>query len=81
MSKSDITHQIRIQPEPEYWYTVEDFCLSRERDGLTISCWDIGNGEESRVSHVWIEETSALHVADAIYKLFKQEDNNDTPTD
>ena len=75
MSKPSIMHQIRIQPEPEYWYTIEDFYFDEGGDGLTISCWDIGNGEESRVSHVWIEQTAALAVADAIYKLFKKEDN------
>ena len=79
MSKPNITTQIRIQPEPEYWYTIEDFYLDEGGDcmnvGLTISCWDIGNGKESRVSHVWIEQTAPLAVADAIYKLFKKEDN------
>ena len=75
MSKPDITNQIRIQPDPEYWFTVEDFYLGLGCDGLTISYWDCDDGKESRVKYICIEESSALAVADAIYKLFKKEDN------
>ena len=76
MSKPDITNQIRIQPEPEYWFTVEDSLLEDACDGLTISYWDCDDdGKETRVKYICIEESSALAVADAIYKLFKKENN------
>ncbi len=75
MNKPDITNQIRIQPDPEYWFTVEDVYLDLGCDGLTISYWDCMCDKESRVKYICIEESSALAVADAIYKLFKKEDN------
>jgi len=72
MSKPSITHQIRIQSESDYWFTVEDVYLGLGGDGLTISYWELRNGKESRVKHISIDESSALVVADTIYKLFKK---------
>ena len=75
MSNPDIGNQIRIQPHNEYWFTVEDFYWGVGCDGLTISSWEYKDGKETRVKSISIEESSALAVADAIYKLFKKEDN------
>ena len=75
MSKPEITHQIRIQPETDFWFTVEDFYLDLGCEGLTISYWEYKDGKESRVKSISIDGDLALTVADAIYKLFKKEDN------
>ena len=76
MSKPEITTQFRIQPDPKYWYTVEDFHMDVGCDGLTISVWDIVDNKEQRSGHVCIEKDAALSVADAIYKLFKKENSD-----
>ena len=73
MSKPEITHQIRIQPDRHYWFTVENIYLDVGGDGLTISCWHCNDGEEKRDKYVCINKDAALDVADAIYKLFKKE--------
>ena len=84
MSKPEITTQIRIQSERDYWFTVEDIYLDLGSDGLTIAYWEIRNGKEERVSHICIDGSLALAVADTIYKLFETrtpnqlENNNDT---
>jgi len=75
MSKPEITTQIRIQTERDYWFTVEDIYLDLREDGLTISYWDLRDGKEERVKHICIDGSLALPLADAIYKLFKKEDN------
>ena len=75
MSKPEITTQIRIQPEREHWFTIEDIYLDLGSDGLTIAYWETRNGKEERVSHICIDGSLALAVADAIYKLFKEENN------
>ena len=73
MSKPEITNQVRIQPDSEYWFTVEDFNLEVGCEGLTISYWEIRDGEEKRKEYICVETDAALSVADAIYKLFKKE--------
>jgi hypothetical protein len=83
MNEPVISNLVRIQPDPEYWYTVEDYYLDLGCDGLTISYWgsETEKGtqykKEKRYDHVCIEKESALAIADAIYKLFKK--NKDTP--
>lgn len=74
MNKPDIIHQIRIQPNRDYWFTVEDVYLAVGCDGLTISYWERSNGKEERVKYICIDKAAALPVADAIYKLFKKEE-------
>jgi hypothetical protein len=72
MTEPDIPTQIRIQANPDYWYTVEDVYLDVGCDGLTISSyWETKDGK--RRDYVCIEKDSALAIADAIYKLFKKE--------
>lgn len=73
MTKPVISTQIRIQSDPEYWFTVEDFHLGAGCDGLTISSWGANEVKEKRLEHVSIDEELALAIADAIYKLFKKE--------
>ena len=73
LNKPDISNQVRIQPDPEYWYTVEDVYLDVGCDGLTISYWEAKDGK--RRDYVCIEKDSALAIADAIYKLFKKEES------
>ena len=71
--KPEISSQVRIQPNRHYWYTVEDLYLDVGCDGLTISCWDEEEGKEKRHNYVCIDKEAALAIADAIYKLFKKE--------
>ena len=73
MSKPEISNQVRIQTNPDYWYTVEDVYLDLGCDGLTISYWETVRRE--RLDYVCIEKDSALAIADAIYKLFKKEES------
>lgn len=75
MTKPTISNQVRIQPQPNlgYWFTVEDFHIGAGCDGLTISSWEANEGKEKRHEHVCVDEESALAIADAIYKLFKKE--------
>ena len=75
MSKPEIITQICIQPETDYWFTVEDTYLDLGTDGLTISYWSLRDGKEERIMHICMDEPEALAVADAIYKLFKKENN------
>lgn len=37
MKELEINNLVRIQPEPEYWYTVEDIYLDAGTEGITIS--------------------------------------------
>ena len=71
MTQPDISTQIRIQSDPDYAFTVEDTHIGVGCDGLTISAWFDG----ARQDHVCIDKELALAVADAIYKLFKEENN------
>ena len=71
----EISTQIRIQSDPNYWFTVEDVYLDVSADGLTISYWESDQGKDKRQNYICVGEESALAIADAIYKLFKKEDN------
>jgi hypothetical protein len=73
MNKPDISYQVRIQSDTDYWYTVEDTFIDVGCDGLTISYWEAKDGK--RGDYVCIGKESALAIADAIYKLFKKENN------
>jgi hypothetical protein len=75
MSKPEITTQISIQTETDYWFTVEDVYLDLGEDGLTISYWSLSDGNARRAMYICMDEPEALAVADSIYKLFKKEDN------
>ena len=75
MSKPEIYTQIRIQSETDYWFIVEDVYLDVGGDGLTISYWALRDGKEERTIHICVDGSLALPVADAIYKLFKKENN------
>lgn len=69
----EITNQIRIQKDQEFWYTVEDTHLDVGCEGCTISYWfQDGTNEKRGDSYVCMSEEEALAVADAIYKLFKK---------
>ena len=73
--KPDISTLIRIQPDPHYWYSTEDVYLDLGQDGLTISYWERDQGKDKRQNYICVEKESALAIADAIYKLFKEENN------
>ena len=70
----EITNQIRIQSYPEYWYTVEDTHLDVGCDDCcTISYWEfMKETGDKRQQYVCMGKEQALAVADAIYKLFKE---------
>ena len=69
----EITNQVRIQNNHDFWYTVEDTNIAVSCDGCTISYWefqkDVG---DKRVTHICMNEDEALAIADAIYKFFKK---------
>ena len=77
MTKPDIsistTTQIRIQPDPTYWFTVESLYVDKGYDGFTLSYCPVVKGKERRYNCVYVDKDSALAVADAIYKLFKED--------
>lgn len=77
MTKPDIsistTTQIRIQPHPTYWFTVESLYVDEGYDGFTISYREVSEGKEWVRNRVYVGKDSALAVADAIYKLFKED--------
>ena len=69
----ELTTQIRIQQHQDFWYTVEDTHLDVGCDGCTISYWEfMKDAGDKRVQHICMNEEEALSVADAIYKLFKE---------
>jgi hypothetical protein len=72
----EISQQIRIQPDPDYWYTAEDYPLDVGCDGFTLSVWSSrseASRKEQRDNHICMSKEEALAVADAIYKLFKKQ--------
>ena len=71
----EITNQVRIQEHQDYWYTVEDTHIDVGCDGCTISYWELPSGvntSDKRIQHICMGKEEALSVADAIYKLFKE---------
>ena len=60
MNKPDIRHQIRIQPDPHYWFTVEDIYLDVGCPDLKISYWENQDGAEKRIDKICISEDAAL---------------------
>ena len=69
----EITNQVRIQENEDYWYTVEDTHLDVGYDGCTISYWEfVKDRGDKRIWHICMNKEEALAVADAIYKLFKK---------
>ena len=73
----DINTQIRIQDDINYWYTVEDMNIDVVCDnGFTLSYWGFDISlYGKRLKHITMNKDEALAVADAICKLFK-EDNS-----
>jgi len=63
----DISTQLRIQQDEDYWYTVEDTHIDAGCDGCTISIW----GDGTRDHYICMDKEEALAIASAIYKLFK----------
>ena len=71
----ELTTQIRIQQHQDFWYTVEDTHLDVGCEGCTISYWELPSGvntSDKRIQHICMGKEEALSVADAIYKLFKE---------
>jgi hypothetical protein len=69
----ELTNQVRIQQHQDFWYTVEDTHLDVGCEGCTISYWEfMKDTKDTRVQHICMNEEEALAVADAIYKLFKE---------
>ena len=70
----DINTQIRIQDDKNYWYTVEDMNIDVGFDGFTLSYWEFDNSlYGKRLKHITMNKDEALAVADAICKLFKED--------
>jgi hypothetical protein len=69
----EITNQVRIQQNKDFWYTVEDTNIDVGYDGCTISYWEFDKEKgDKRIQNISMNEEEALAVADAIYKLFKK---------
>jgi hypothetical protein len=69
----EITNQVRIQQHQDYWYTVEDTNIDVGCDGCTISYWQFDKEKgDKRFQHICMGKEEALAIADAIYKLFKE---------
>lgn len=66
MKELDINNLVRIQPESDYWYTVEDIYLDAGTEGITISYYEDKKG---RVDYMCFSEEVAIAIADSIYKL------------
>ena len=68
MTKPDIsistTTQVRIQPDPTYWFTVESLYCDEGYDGFTLTFWEKSEGQGRIRSRVYVEKGSALAVAD-----------------
>jgi hypothetical protein len=69
----EITNQVRIQQYEDFWYTVEDTHSRVGCEGCTISYWEfMKETGDKRQQYVCMNQEEALAVADAIYKLFKE---------
>lgn len=66
MKELEINNLVRIQSDPEYWYTVEDIYLDAGTEGITISCHEDKKG---RIDYMCFSEEVAIAIADSIYKL------------
>lgn len=69
-----VTTKIRIQSEPDYFYTVEDTDELTGSPGCTISSWNISTGvnlKECKGQSVTMTKEDALQIAESIFKLFK----------
>lgn len=60
---------IKIIPDEEWYYSVEDADIATSCEGCTISYWV----NHERRNHITMTPEEALAIADAIYKLFKQD--------
>lgn len=70
----ELTNQVRIQKDVDFWYTVEDTHLDVGCEGCTISYWEFEkNIGDKRHQYICMGQEEALAIADAIYKLFKKE--------
>ena len=70
----EITNQVRIQKNKNYWYTVEDTYPDVGGEGCTIFYWEfMKDTGDKRVNHICMDNEEALAVADTIYKLFKKD--------
>ena len=68
----EISTQITIQNHNGFWYQVEDIHTDVGCPGCTISYWEEDSERgDKRHSYICMEEEEALAIADAIYKLFK----------
>jgi hypothetical protein len=69
----ELTNQVRIQKDIDFWYTVEDTHLDVGCEGCTISYWEFEkNIGYKRHQHICMGQEEALAIADAIYKLLKK---------
>jgi len=68
----DINTQIRIQDDSDFWYTVEDMNIEVGCEGFTLSYWEPHKEGDKRFKYITMDKDHALAVADAIYKLFKE---------
>ena len=71
-----INTQIRIQDDSNFWYTVEDMNIDVGCNGFTLSYWELRKESvfnDKRSNHITMNKNEALAVADAIYKLFKED--------
>jgi hypothetical protein len=68
----EISTQIRIQANQDFWYTAEDIHIDVGCSGFTVSYWEYHKETgDKRHQYVCMSKEEALALADAIYKLFK----------
>jgi hypothetical protein len=69
----ELTNQVRIQKDMDFWYTVEDTHLDVGCEGCTISYWEFEKGSgDKRHQYICMGQEEALAIASAIFKLFKE---------
>lgn len=61
--------EIKIFPNVDYGYSVEDSHKDVGCEGITIESFDWIKGNKESVHRVCLDRESALEVADAIYEL------------
>ncbi len=72
MKEIEIYNSVRIQDDPDFWYTVEDTYVDVGCEGITIAYHEDDRGE---INHMCFSNEIALAIADAIYKLAGKDKN------
>lgn len=66
-----ITRQICVKDNSDYWWTVEDFHLDAGGEGVTLSYWEATTipGQEIRKKYICFEPEVAATIAEFIHQL------------